>query len=240
MGDSRLTNFALGKYANFYSNTANVFTSGDTTPDVTNGVLFFSNNTSNTTITHFDLVGFGAGSQAQQFEGKLIKVVFLDNSTSLLNAANLILAASDGIFNQNSTIELVYHNSAWIELNRTHSRSVLTVTSADLATVGANTGGANVRGVSVLNLSSTAADPIVLRKGLGGAQGQILTIVAVGGSNSLIIVNSAATDCFVSTSTATGTQFRLANSGSVTFVRAGATWKEITPIWANSSVTYST
>ena len=78
MGDTRLTNFALGKYANFYSTSANVFAQNDTTPDVTNGVLFFSNNTTSTVITNFDLTGFGAGSQSQQFEGKLIKVVFLD------------------------------------------------------------------------------------------------------------------------------------------------------------------
>ena len=105
MGDTRFKNgLALGSYNNFYATTAGVFAQADTTPDVTDGVLFYSNNTSNTTITHFDLtvVGGGAGSNAGAFEGKVIKVIFLDNSTGLANTGNLKLATSDNLQGKNN------------------------------------------------------------------------------------------------------------------------------------------
>ena len=165
----------------------------------------------------------------------------MDDSTRLLNTANLRLAGSDGIFGANNFIELFYHNSAWIEAGRSYNRNLLDVASADLVAVSANTGGINVVGnVEFVNCYSEVTAPLVIRKALNGMQGQRITLFASGPSNILVIVNSAANDCFVSTSTSTATQFRLASSGSVTFIRSGVKWIEITPIWANSSVTYST
>ena len=137
MGDFRIPyGMALGKYNNFFATTSNVFSESDVTPDVTLGSLFFSNNTSNTTITNFDVTGFGAGSQAGQFEGKVIEVVFLDGSTRLANASPLILAGSNGLQGANNSIRLAYHNSSWIELNRSYNASnVISVDSTTWNTI---------------------------------------------------------------------------------------------------------
>ena len=92
MGDFRIYNLALGRQNNFFARTDNVFSQSDTTPDVTNGIVWFSNNTSNTTITGFDLSSTSqAGNNAGNFEGKVIRVFFLDGSTRLANAAPLYL-----------------------------------------------------------------------------------------------------------------------------------------------------
>ena len=239
MGDFRIPyGFALGKENNFFANTAGTFISGDTTPDVSNGTLFYTINTSITTITNFDLTDAGGVGSVGHFEGKLIEVVYLDDSTSLLNsssAGGLILTQSDGVMGLYSSNRFLYHNSAWIELNRNYARSVITVESKNLTSVASSTGGVFVRGVSIVNGYAATGSPLVIRKAIGGAQGQLLTIAAAGPSSILVIVNSAAADTFVSVTSASATQFRMASSGNVTFVRVGGTWNEIVPIWINSS-----
>src|SRR3990167_441437 len=247
MGDTRFKGgLAYGPYANFYANTANVFAQADATPDVTNGNLFFSNNTSTTVITNFDLTvtGGGAGSNAGAFEGKVIRVIFLDNSTSLANASPLILATSDNLQGANNSIELLYHNSSWIEFNRSQNQSnFITVSSVAWLTVSnvvpnASTGNVIIggRGPHVtLNLVQDSTGQLSLRRAIGGYDGQLLTIVAGGDSAANVIVNSAAVDTFVCQSSASSTQFRLAGSNSVTFVKYLSKWHEITPAWMNSS-----
>lgn len=225
MGDTRLTNLAFGKYANFSSNSANVFAESDTTPDVTNGVLFFSNNTTSTVITNFDLTGMGAGSQAQQFEGKVIEVVFLDNSTGLASNSRLITAGSGSLQGANNSIRMIYHNSAWIEFSRSVNVSdVLTVTSASLT----GAGQIDARGRKVVITTATAGSANVVRTAINGEQGQRLVIYN-GGSAMSIVVNSAATNTFVSTSS-TGAGLMVAvGSVALTFTRIGNVWVEERP-----------
>ena len=238
MGDFRIYNLALGRQNNFFARTDNVFSQSDTTPDVTNGIVWFSNNTSNTTITGFDLSSTSqAGNNAGNFEGKVIRVFFLDGSTRLANAAPLYLATSDGLQGANNNIELLYHNSGWYELSRSYVNSgYLNVTSAGLNTnatlASLGTGVVNVIGnVRLLNLTAESTTPVVLRRAINGEQGQMLTLIANGGSDALIIVNTAANDTFATTSTAAGaTQFRLASSGAITFVKSGAQWYEVRAI----------
>ena len=252
MGDTRFKNgLALGSYNNFYATTAGVFAQADTTPDVTDGVLFYSNNTSNTTITHFDLteVGGGAGSNAGAFEGKVIKVIFLDNSTGLANTGNLKLATSDNLQGKNNWIELIYHNSAWIECGRSLNQSnFITVDSrtwlvASDVVPNVSTGNVIIRGRGphvTLNLVHDSTGNLALRRAIGGYDGQLLTIIAGGDSQSLVIVNSAAADTFVCVTSASSTQFRLATSASVTFVKYLNKWHELVPIFSNSSTLMST
>lgn len=224
MGESRFTNLALGKYNNFFATTANVFAEADTTPDVTNGVLFFSNNTTNTVITHFDLTSTSqAGNNAGAFEGKVIKVVFLDDSTGLANAANLKLASSDGLQGANNAIELVYHNSAWIEFSRSVNQTgMLSATSADLGAAGT----VNAKGRDVVTLVSSAGSQPTLRLATNGYQGQILRVVCAGSTCS-IVVNSAANNAFILSSSAGGTSITMANSSTLSFIRIGAQWLEL-------------
>lgn len=244
MGDSRLTNFALGKYANFYSTSANVFAQNDTTPDVTNGVLFFSNNTTSTVITNFDLTGFGAGSQAQQFEGKVIEVVFLDDSTGLANNARLVTASSGNFQGANVSTRFVYHNSSWVLFGTNYKApDTVRVDSNNIGSYVADTtsGTVNITGNTRSILAfAYATSPLVIRRVLNGQQGQPLSIVAAGPSDVLVIVNSAATGTFASTSSTSSTQFRLASSGVISFVYSAAQWLESKPVWSNSSVTYTT
>src|SRR3990167_4222905 len=156
MGDTRYKGgLAYGPYANFFATTANVFSQAAATPDVTNGNLFFSNNTSTTIITNFDLQappGDTSATYHQQYEGKVIRVIFLDNSTSLANASPLVLATSDNIQGANNSIELLYHNSSWIEFSRSQNQSnFITVDSRTWLTVSnvvpnASTGNIIIRG----------------------------------------------------------------------------------------------
>ena len=247
MHDTRFKNgLAYGPYANFYATSANILPQADATPDVSLGNLFYTNNTSLTTITHFDLLsppGDTSPTFSQSYEGKVIKLIFLDDSTRLVNGGRLILASSDGLIGINNSIELLYHNSSWFEFSRSYNQSnVVTVTSASLnTTAGAGTGQVLIRGRGqsvVLNLASEVTGPIVLRQVLGGEQGTQLTLISSWVSDSLVIINSASNidGLFVGLTTgAASTQFRLASSSSVIFTKFANRWIESRPIFINSS-----
>lgn len=245
MGDTRFKGgLAYGQYANFFATTANVFGQADATPDVTNGNLFYTNNTSNTTITHFDLTATQGGATISQwFEGKVISVFFLDDSTRLVNGGRLVLQGSDGLIGANNHIDLLYHNSSWIEMGRSYNgNNVINVTSASMnATAGAGTGQVLIRGVgpsAVLYLASEVTGPVVLRQVIGGEPGTQLTLISSWVSDSLVVINSASNidGLFVGLTTgATSVQFRLASSSSIVFTKFGNRWIEARPIFINSS-----
>ena len=227
MGDSRFTSIAYGKYNNFAARTDGLFAESDTTPDVTNGCLFYSSNTSSTTITHFDLSvpGGGAGRNSGAFEGKVITVFLIDDSTRLANAGNLVLAGSDGLQGANSTISLLYHNSAWVELHRSRNISdVLAVTSAGLG----GAGQIDARGRRLVTTSATAGSAAVIRTAINGEQGQRLTIVN-GGSSMTLVVNSAANNTFVSSSSTGAATMVVVGTAAFSFIRVGNVWIEERP-----------
>ncbi len=245
MGDTRFKNgLAYGPYGNFFATTANVFGQADTTPDVTDGNLFFSNNTTTTIITHFDLQappGDTSPTYHQRYQGKVIKVVFLDDSTGLANAGRLTLSGSNNLQGANNSAEFLYHNSAWIEFNRSYNNSkVITTESKNLtgSVVSLGTGAVSVKGdVRTIRLIATAGSDCILRQAIDGYQGQVITLVAVGASDALIIVNSASNiDGTFATTTSTGAvQFRLMSSGAISFVKHGIRWVEVRPVSGNSS-----
>ena len=246
MHDTRFKNgLAFGPYANFFANTANVFSQADATPDVSMGNLFFSNNTSNTTITHFDLQappGDTSPTYHQVYEGKAIRVIFLDDSTRLVNGGRLVLTGSEGLQGANNSIELLYHNSSWIEFNRSYNNNnVQEITSASLnLNYAVGTGQVTIRGrgpSNVLYLASEVTGPIVLRQVVGGEPGSQLTLIASWVSDALVIVNSASNidGLFTSVTSGSSTQFRLASSASVIFTKFGNRWIESRPVFINSS-----
>ena len=119
MGPTRFPNGqALGFVNNFNyrGDTANLFAQGDTTPDVTLGGLFYANNTQDTVITHFDLQDYA--NRAANYEGKVITVIFLDNSSRLANGGRVFLAGSDDLLGANHSITLMHSRSGWYELER--------------------------------------------------------------------------------------------------------------------------
>ena len=246
MGDTRFKNgLAYGPYANFASRTDNLFSENDTTPDVTNGNLFFSNNSTNTVITNFDLQappGDNSPTYSQGYQGKAIRVVFLDDSTGLANSGRLRLASSDGLQGANNSIELVYINSGWTEFSRSYNRTqIITVESKNLtgSIVSLGTGAVSVKGgVSVIRMKAEASSNAILRQAIDGAQGQIITVIAYGVSDALIVVNSATNidGTFVTTTSGAGaTQVRLMSSGAVSFIKNDTRWIELRPISGNSS-----
>ena|SRR3990167_6518832 len=166
----------------------------------------------------------------------------------LANASPLILAGSNGLQGANNSIRLAYHNSSWIELNRSYNASnVISVDSTTWNTVSnivvnAATGNINVVGRGphvIIKMVHNTTTPLAIRRLINGEQGQLVTLIAAGASHSLVIVNSAAEGGFVSTSSSSSTQFRIASSGVVTFIRNGDHYHEMTPIWSNSSATLS-
>lgn len=229
MGDFRIVNgWGLGRYANFFATSDNIFGQADTTPDVTNGALFFSNNTGNTTITHFDLTpqaGNTGGTWHQQFQGKRITVLFLDNSTRLANGGRLMLSSSDGLQGANNSIELLYHNSAWIELGRSQNTTdVIAVTSASLGEAGE----IDTRGRKLFTTSATAGSAAIIRRAINGEQGQKLTIFN-GGSSMTLVVNSAAANTFVSSSSTGAATMVVVGSAAFSFIFIGNKWIEERP-----------
>ena len=248
MGDTRFKNgLAFGPYNNFAARSDNVFAQGDTTPDVTDGNLFFSNNTTNTVITDFELTvtGGGGGSNAGAFEGKEIKVFFLDDSTSLASNARITLAGSNSLQGPNNNATFIYHNSSWLETSRSYNQSnVITVSSVGWLTatgnpvMNASTGNINVRGrgnqIHIRDISEASSN-MALRRAVGGEQGAQLMITAAGASDTHVICNSAAADTFVCMSSASSTQFRLQSSASIIFVRNLGKWHELVTIFPNSS-----
>lgn len=101
---------------NYRGTTANLFAESDATPDVTTGDIFYANNTTSTVITHFDLQDYG--NRSANYEGKIITVFFIDNSSQLANGGRMFLNGSDDLLGANHSITLMHSRSAWYELER--------------------------------------------------------------------------------------------------------------------------
>ena len=181
----RMNNFTTGVAGQrgYLAGTDGLFVNGDTTPDVTNGFLFYTNNTAATTISHFDVlhpVGTG-GNIAPLFEGKVIEVFFLDTNTTLAGA-QLILASSDNNLTANSTIEMLYHNSAWYEINRTSIKP--TSTTFNISTSSGDAQSFNANGVGPIVVLKGTSITALLRSISGGYVGQVITLIT--GSASIL------------------------------------------------------
>ena len=161
---------------NYRGNTANLFASTDATPDVSDGGLFYTNNATATTITHFDLLEYGRKSA--DYEGKVITVFFLDNNTTIANAGNVFLSSTSNTFMANQSIQLMHSRSAWYEIDRA------TVTRNDLQVFSlGGTTSFNADGTRIAYLSGTAATTIQAIS--GGQHGQSLILIAGSGALTL-------------------------------------------------------
>lgn len=223
MGDFRFVNgVARGPYANFFTRTDNLLPQADTTPDVTLGNLFWTNNSGSTVITDFELTDVSGPNVAQKFEGKEIEVHFLDSNTQIASNSRIILGGTDGLFSANDAVRFVYHNSAWYETGRSTNRSeFVSVNSTTLAA----TGMVDVLNRSFINAFPAASSALTLRGATNGHQGQRLSIYNAN-SSLILVVNSAAANTFVLTSSSTSTSFVMAASTLVTFYLVGGQWIE--------------
>ena len=226
MGDFRINyGRALGRMNNFYARTDGLAAVGDTTPDVTDIGLLYTNNTSNTSISYFDVRSpQGNNTQRGWFEGKELRVIFLDDSTTLVRSNQMLIDGGNATFGQNAVLDLIFHNSAWIEVARSENQNLITATSASLGVAGI----VNVAGNKTIVLTTFTGSSAILRRALKGDNGDILTVIGAGGSNSLIIFNSAtAADCFVCTTSASSTQYQLAPNEAISFIKNDTSWLEI-------------
>lgn len=243
MGDFRISyGRALGTCNNFFARTDGLSAVGDTTPDVTNVGLLYTNNSSATAITYFDVNSpQGNNRQGGWFEGKELTVVFLDDSTSLTRSNQMVIKGDASTVPANTIIDFIFHNSSWIERFRSVNQSeIITVESKNLtgSILSLGTGGVNVLGKTTMRIISATGSAAVIRAAINGYQGQHLTLIASGASDALIIVNSASNidGTFVTTtSQSTATQFRLMSSGAIEFIKQGNQWLEIRPVSGNSS-----
>lgn len=164
--------FARGPMNNFYVRTDNLFTSGDATPDVTIGNLWYTNNTSAITITDFDLSDVAnGGSIAPKFEGKEFTVYFTDNNTTIANNSRIILSTSAQTFAANQNLSFLYHNSAWVETARSRNNSTGDVQTFSIA------GSASFTATDVkLAILVGTATPVGIKSISGGTVGQTITL----------------------------------------------------------------
>ena len=172
MGDFRIPyGFARGRKNNFFARTDNAFTSGDTTPDVTLGCVWYTANSSATVISDFDLSGLPGPNLAPDYEGKEFVLYFTDNNTTILNNSRIILSSSAQTFASNQVMEFFYHNSAWVERGRSRN-----TTAGDSPTFSiAGSASINVTDAKLVILVGTAT-PVGLKSISGGIVGQTVTL----------------------------------------------------------------
>ena len=198
MGDSRIVyGLALGKQGNWYTTWQNkthgLLAQASTAPDVTTGCLFYSVNSSATTITNFGLRVAGSpdtgGNIAPLFEGKLVKIFFTDGSTTVASNARIYLANSASFaFPKNSWLGLIYHNSSWYETERSIDASGL----RSIAVGATNEAITVTEADRVLTLAGTMNSNSIFLTGIsGGYVGQRLLLIVGSGGCTPIITNTA-------------------------------------------------
>ena len=162
---------------NYRGTTAGNIT-GTATPNVTEGSLFYANNTDVLTITNF-ILSDTANRQAE-YEGKLINVFFIDTATRIANTAPLVLQGTDNLAVGTASagasfFTLMQSRGSWYEVDRAQpNRSEVTtfVTNAQSSL--------NIDGVRVVRLNNTGATTNTIIAFSGGQVGQELTVMQVG------------------------------------------------------------
>lgn len=190
MSDFRVKfGMSLGPEGTYAANSAlTLITPGDTTPDVSTGVLFYTNNTSATAVSYFDVVGPGGGTGVAEHQGKVITVFFRDGNTSLTAGNQLLLKGNTGVIPSGTVSGFLLHNSAWYETNR---QQPLTTGNLTTLTIGGTDNAPSVVGLNTVILLTTATTTIT---GLsGGYAGQAVSIMkAVAAAGTAVTITGAA------------------------------------------------
>ena len=191
-----------------------VFTSGDTTPDISTGDFWLANNSGATSITNFD--GGSTGSVIYVVANNA-NTTLVDSGTSsgisLLGGANYTMAQYEGkTFVQNGT-------DWWIEVGGKNDYFNNDVTFAGDVSTGTfsatgATGGVDALAVGVLNLSRTGSSEKSLIS-LYNSNGSIASL-KTSGNNFFINANNASGQIMMKTGAGT-TALTLDNSQDATF-----------------------
>ena len=216
---------AIGPYGTAAATSSrHLLTPGDTTPDVTHGTFFVTANTSATTITYFDVYAAG-GAATTAANGKRITLLFQDAVTTIQNGGNLYLADTQGALPANSTLELLYYNSAWVETARGHNDQTPQVPAGAMRSVSYSFSGTAAG--SLLNV--TTADRLyitvsalasVVQGFSGGRSDQAIDLQVIGIGSTVFLAQSAGVLQLPGTDTAL-----ISNSATYRFVtRNGVLW----------------
>lgn len=186
--------------------------SGSATPNVTLGGLFYTNNTAALTITNFLLDD--TANRLSNYEGKLIRVFFLDTATQIDNSGSLQLQGTDNLIGANNQIELMFSRGTWFEVDR--SRPNRTEVSTVVMTVASSY---NVDGIRVLILNNTGSVTRPVIAFSGGQVGQEISVLRA--SSNAILVQTGGNIAFAAGTNA----FVLNASGIYKFLkRDNTTW----------------
>ena len=181
----------------------NLLTPGDTTPDVSNGTFFVTANTSATAMTYFDLVGKGGIDAVSQNNGKVIHILFQDNLTTVQAGASMFLETAQGPQPANSTMDLVFYNSSWVQraggvttrfqrLNVSQAGSVtINVTSANYVIITPTAASLGVLGFAGGASNQTIDVLFVVTGGIAVSFAQSAGNLSLAGTNGLIASGSA-------------------------------------------------
>lgn len=199
MGDFRIRyGWALGPEGTFAAmSDRTLITPGDTSPDVSLGSIFYTNNTSATTITYWDVTGPGGASIASaNHEGKVIYVYFNDANTSITASSVVLLKGGSGVIPAGTWSKFVLRNSAWYEVSR---ETPAATGDVQTFTLGGTSNTLNVTGLKVAIITGTAT-PTLITALSGGEIGQTVYLAQVN-TNGIAIQLSQGNNIFFPGST---------------------------------------
>ena len=193
--------------------------SATATPNVTIGDLFYANNTDSLTITN--LLLDDTANRAANYEGKVVRLFFLDTATRIANAAPLFLNGTDNLAVGGgggvSYIELMQSRGTWYEI----ARSTPNRSTAQTYLVGPASS-INVDGTLVALVQNTGSTTKFISAFSGGQVGQELTLMRLG--SNVVVVQTGGNILIAATNA-----YLLNASGAYQFVKENATnWRMIT------------
>jgi len=151
--------------------------SGQTTPDVSLGELFYVNNTAAVNITNFILSD--TANRGVNYEGKIIRIVSLNSSTTVGNSAAVVLQGTSQLGTANAYIDLMYSNKRWLQVGGGVPNG------SDFTTVTLGTaGGATVHNGTRFVMFQGVSGAQQLKALSGGYIGQTVGILSPAASNS--------------------------------------------------------
>lgn len=175
MGDFRVRyGAAYGPYGNVaYTSGLMQFGNDDSTPDVSNGSFFLTNNTGATTITYFDVTTPG-GLVSQDHQGKSFTLLINDTATTIANAGQIFLPGTNAAYTTGALIQFIYYNSSW------YATSVEENLRSDVQNVTLlGTGAPNVDNAKLIIVTGSGGTTSVITGLSGGVAGQLVTVMKV-------------------------------------------------------------
>lgn len=233
MGQLRIRHgLAYGRENNFYTanvagGTGGLIAQANTAPDVTAGVLFYTNNTGSTIIRDFTLrhPAEGQGNLAGLFEGKIIRVVFLDSNTRYaFSASGPLIGGTDGLQGASNFADFFYHTSAWYLGNFNRPTNPMIVYTSSNVVYGTQSS-LSVQGKNTVTLLNAANSSLTFFTLTGGEQNQEVTLYAVNSALQFTANTSGLQNSLVVTSTG-GSTVVLSSGQTMSFRLIGSQWIE--------------